>query len=171
MIISSLLKEILQPITISYAGYNSYKDLKPIETKNVKFGYGDEHELERFISKNRTTENQFPLIWYNMRKYTRDEVRLKNFDLTCNLVLMTSTTAEYYNEERNLYNYATILNNLSVDVIDKLNLAKNVDFVGNIDEQAFPNWGINQQSESPLVYVDALSLEFRLIIKTKCCNE
>lgn len=168
MIISSLLKEILQPMTITYAGYNSYKELKPSETKNVKFGYGDSHELERFIEKNRTTENQFPLIWYNMRKYQRDEKRLKEFDLSCNLILMTSTTADLYNEERNLYNYETILNKLSVDVVNKLKLAKNVDYVGNIDEEAYPNWGLNEKSKTPLVYVDALSLDFRLIIKTKC---
>lgn len=168
MIISSLLKEILQPMTITYAGYNSYKELKASETKSVHFGYGDSHELERFVAKNRNTQNQFPLIWYNMGKYKRDKNDLNKFELRCNLILMTSTSADFYNDERNLYNYATILNKLAVDVLNKLTLAKNTDYVSESDEETFPNYGINDESETPLVYVDALSLEFDLIIKTKC---
>jgi hypothetical protein len=168
MIISSLLKEILQPMTITYAGYNSYKELKASETKSVRFGYGDKHELERFIAKNRNTQNQFPLIWYNMGDYERDDHDLNKFDLSCNLILMTSTSVDLYNEERNLYNYSTVLNKLAIDVLSKLQLAKNVDYVGKSRENTFPNDGINDQSETPLVYVDALSLEFQLIIKTKC---
>lgn len=175
MIISGIIKQALDGMTLTYNEYDSQFVIKnPAVTKNVVFGFGDQQALVRFIASRSNLEN-FPLIWYEKPPYERI-LNTDMFKVKAQFVLMTSTKAEFYNEERALINYRTILEPLTIDFIKRLKRTNGINFQEkNVREYDKENFGLDvyrQQgtdtSKAPAIYVDARAVEVELLVTKKC---
>jgi hypothetical protein len=175
MIISGILKKAFEGLTLTFNNYNQYSEIVGEVTENVHFGYGDQNELVRFIESRSNMQN-FPLIWYVKPNYQRDTALIEKFRVDAKFVLMMSTNAKYYNEERALINYANVLEPLAVEFYKRLKRSPLIGIVSQ-DSNEFDEtqYGLDifrdsdQKTKSATkLYVDAKRIELELLIKKSC---
>jgi hypothetical protein len=175
MIISGILKQAFEGLYLTFDNYNQYNEVVGQVAQAVNFGFGDENELVRFISSRSNMQN-FPLIWYVKPNYTRDLIQLDRFNVNAKFVLMMSTNAKLYNEQRALINYSNVLEPLAIEFYKRLRKSKLVEIVPTIsrefDETQY-GLDVYRESSQPTksatkLYVDAKAIELELVIKKNC---
>lgn len=174
MIIANALKVVFngKPISIKDNGVD--------RTTTVKFGYGDQKELIKWVENEnkRPTTDKYPLIWYVLDEFTEFQ---GVYDTNVKLVLMTLTREEKFNEWRTANNYIGVLQPLYELVLETLQLNQYIELLGNLEtlikQYDEPNFGVSRakgsfevgQTESvSLDFVDAKILTFRMKIKVDC---
>lgn len=174
MLISRILKEAFTDMQLTFKDYNLYREFVDV-TENVNFGYGDQNELVRFIQSRSDLQN-FPLIWYVKPNYTRDTVLIEKFRVNAKFVLMMSTDAKYYNEDRALINYENVLEPLAVEFYKRIKKHKLISLAfENSNEYDETQYGLDvyrsgqvQTKSATKLYVDAKIIEIELLIKKRC---
>lgn len=174
MLISGILKDAFSGLQLTFKNYNLYKEFAEV-TQDVQFVFGNENELVRFIEKRSNMQN-FPLIWYVKPNYQRDTALIDKFRVDAKFVLMMSTNAKYYNEERALINYANVLEPLAVEFFKRLKKSNLIGIVSQ-DSNEFDEtqYGLDMFRDSDQktksgtkLYVDAKTIELELLIKKSC---
>lgn len=174
MIISGIIKQAFEGLQLTYNNYNLYNEFTEI-TNDVQYGFGDENELVRFIQSRSNMQN-FPLIWYVKPNYSRDTSLTEKFRVNAKFVLMMSTSAEYYNDERALINYQNVLEPLTQEFYKRIKKHKLISLVSeSSNEFDETQYGLDiyrntdqATKSSNLFYVDARVIEIELLIKTRC---
>lgn len=175
MIISKALQELLKDLSLTYNEYRSDFTVKGSVTKQVMYYWGDNEMLNLWLSKNSNKE-QFPLIWYDKKPYTKNTASDK-IDVDARIILMTSTKKEYWNDERALLNFEQILMPLADLVVERINESKRVSFADTIitftDIEKF---GLSNDFETATnknsattMYIDAKVMEIKLRVQIKSC--
>ena len=175
MIIANILKDLFKCLELDYFEYNRFNEVSDKVKKQVKFSFGNQDDLNKYISSRLNLDN-FPLIWYVKPNFEMDSQRLDVFNVKAKLILMTSTKADTYNEDIAVINYENLLHPLSLKVIKVLEKARNIDIKSKIsvfDETKFGldvyNSNMDTKTKSgTLMYVDSRVLEVELEIKKKC---
>lgn len=175
MVIACVLKELFKCLELDYFEYNRFNEVSDKVKKQVKFSFGNQDDLNKYIS-NRLNLDNFPLIWYVKPSFEIDSQRLDIFKVKAKLILMTSTKADMYSEDVAVVNYENILHPLTIKIIKILEKARNVDIKSEFtvfDETKFGldvyNSNMDTKTKSgTLMYVDSRVLEVELEIKKKC---
>lgn len=174
MLISGILKDAFNGLQLTFKNYNLYKEFEEV-TQNVQFGFGNENELARFI-ENRSNMQNFPLIWYVKPNYSRDTALIEKFRVNAKFVLMMSTDAKYYNDERSLINYENVLEPLAVEFYKRIKKHKLISLVSeSSNEYDETQYGLDvyrseqgQTKSATKLYVDAKIIEIELLVKKNC---
>lgn len=174
MIISGIIKQAFEGLQLTYNNYNLYNEFTEI-TNDVQYGFGDENELVRFIQSRSNMQN-FPLIWYVKPNYSRDTALIEKFRVNAKFVLMMSTDAKYYNDERSLINYENVLEPLAVEFFKRIKKHKLISLVSErSNEYDETQYGLDvyrseqgQTKSATKLYVDAKIIEIELLIKKRC---
>lgn len=138
MIISEFLSEVFKNETLVYNEFNPDFSIKKSVTKPIKFHFGDQLELNKWLV-NRTSKDNYPLVWYVISSYKKDSSDFINAFARINL--FTLTKQEYYNNERQLVNYKEILSPLFLLVYEKL-VTSNFCNAFDFDILDVPNYGV-----------------------------
>jgi len=174
MLISGILKDAFNGTQLTFKNYNLYKEFEEV-TQDVQFGFGNENELARFI-ENRSNMQNFPLIWYVKPNYSRDTALIEKFRVNAKFVLMMSTDAKYYNDERSLINYENVLEPLAVEFYKRIKKHKLISLVSeSSNEYDETQYGLDvyrseqgQTKSATKLYVDAKIIEIELLVKKNC---
>ena len=174
MLISGILKDAFAGTQLTFKNYNLYKEFEEV-TQDVQFGFGNENELARFIESRSNMQN-FPLIWYVKPNYSRDTALIEKFRVNAKFVLMMSTDAKYYNDERSLINYENVLEPLAVEFYKRIKKHKLISLVSEkSNEYDETQYGLDvyrseqgQTKSATKLYVDAKIIEIELLIKKRC---
>lgn len=137
MIVSNILNNLFYNLEISYNEYKQDRTKKGIVTKPLKFHFGDQLELNRWLLNRRNKDN-YPLVWYVMDSYKENG---KNIICNVRLMIFTSTKSEYYNNERSFINYVEILNPI-YDLLREHLVSTNYLYAKNFIIRDIPNYGV-----------------------------
>lgn len=174
MLISGILKDAFNGLQLTFKNYNLYKEFAEV-TQDVQFGFGNENELARFI-ESRSNKQNFPLIWYVKPNYSRDTALIEKFRVDAKFVLMMSTDAKYYNDERSLINYENVLEPLAVEFYKRIKKHKLISLVSErSNEFDETQYGLDvyrseqgQTKSATKLYVDAKIIEIELLVRKNC---
>ncbi len=122
MIVASALKKVFEGLT--YGESN----------KSIKFGYGDQKELNLWIvdQNKKMNSSKYPLIWYVLNEYTE----FKGWITTdVRLVLMHGTKTDKFNEWRNTESYVKVLNPVWAVVENALSSNGNIEVFGSFENR------------------------------------
>ena len=176
MRVAKALEQIISGMTLTYNEYKSDNTIKGEVTKDIKFSFGDQKELNKWIA-GRGSLSKYPLVWYVLKEYNKevDENRYITVD-NARIILFTSTKQEYYNQTRALINYSEILDPLSKLLEKQMQLSGKFEFIDEslkiidipcygLDSQDF---GASNTQSVTLDYLDARTLTANLRVYTTC---
>lgn len=176
MIVGEALKEV-------------FKGLE-IEGQTVQFGYGDQKELNKWVSfHNSKNIKKYPLIWYVKTGYNEFN---GDYKVNARLLVLMNTKVEWLNTTRTVKTYNVYINPLTDMITDRLRQNQYIQIDGqSFDKFKFidyPSYGVNQDSMNSIRLtqndfqstkknstesittdiVDAKVIDFGMTIKVKC---
>ncbi|NRA92154.1 MAG: hypothetical protein HRU26_05620 [Psychroserpens sp.] len=153
--------------------------------KNIKFHYGDQKELIKWIDDRQS--DKYPLVWYVVNPYFDEPDGYKN--VTSTILIMQWTDITWFNSKRTLKSYDEVIEPVWQKVKELLDKSNYIQVMGSLankyrikDE---PNFGVNNSgirlgqtdftnkqskgdSSISLDTVDGRIIELNFRIKTNC---
>lgn len=154
------------------------------ESKTVQFHYGDQKELNLWISikDNQTGAQKYPLIWYVIAN--EEDAGNGKSKVDSQLILMNLTKREVLNTTRANTTYKEVINPLYDLVQNTLDVNLNTNLLNDgkkIPYKDEPNFGVDVSNANDFAskskkneqnittdIVDARILKLRMIINLKC---
>lgn len=152
-------------------------------TRTVQFHYGDQKELNLWISlKDKVREQKYPLIWYVIAN--EEDAGNGKSKVDSQLILMNLTKREVLNTTRANTTYKEVINPLYDLVQNTLDLNLNTNLLNDGKKIPFkdqPNYGVDESNSNDFTsknkkneqnittdIVDARILKLKMIINLKC---
>lgn len=130
-------------------------------TLSPKFGWGDEKELNRWLSK-KAAEDIYPLVWLLPSK-NEHKLRGRVVEKNCEIIIATlENKKDLFNDQRYIKSFDVVLRPLIDSFIKQFNIITTADIISkDWDTFDFPNYS-NADKNGTIELWDAIKLTIKI---------
>lgn len=150
MIIGDALRRLIGGQTVDLT-----IDGTPI-TREIKFGYGDQRELSKWIDDKKTSK--YPLVWYVINPYFDQNDK---YSVKSRLIILQGTEVYWFNTKRFVKSYTEVIEPVWQKVKKLLEHSTYITLKGNKPNKYFikdePNYGVEAKGFTRTGQTDFIS--------------